>query len=109
MASKLIGRTTCPECGFASAHVKRSDKCTYRYCPECNSQHYARTDRQRELLLAKTRLVDASPTTGSDGTGTATAVPVPVAEAEALPLGTTATVATLAAAPPAPAKRRGLF
>jgi hypothetical protein len=107
MASKLIGRTTCPECGFESAHVKKSDKCTYRYCPECNSQHYARTDRQRELLLAKTRLVDANPTTGSDGSGTGSAVTVPVPEA--LPLAATPTVATPPPATPAPAKRRGLF
>lgn len=108
MASKLIGRTTCPECGFGSAHVKQSDKCTYRYCPECNSQHYARTDRQRELLLAKTRLVDAPPpTTGSDGTGSASLVPVPVEPVPVAPV--TPTVAAPPPAPPVPPKRRGLF
>ncbi len=63
MASKMIGRTACPECGFESAHVKESDKCVYRYCPECQSQHHARTQRQRADLLAKTRmLADPAPT-----------------------------------------------
>lgn len=59
MASKLIGRTACPECGFASAHVKQSEKCLYRYCPECASQHHARTERQRADLMGKTRMVEA--------------------------------------------------
>ena len=59
MGSKIIGRTGCPECGFESAHVKRSDKCLYRYCPECGSQHMARSQRQEADLMAKTRPVDA--------------------------------------------------
>lgn len=63
MASKLIGRTACPECGFGAAHVKQSEKCVYRYCPECASQHHARTERQRADLLAKTRMVDAPAST----------------------------------------------
>ena len=58
MASKMIGRTACPECDFESAHVKESEKCVYRYCPECGSQHHARTPRQRADLLKKTRLID---------------------------------------------------
>jgi predicted RNA-binding Zn-ribbon protein involved in translation (DUF1610 family) len=58
MASKIIGRTVCPECGFEGAHVKESEKCLYRYCPECGSQHHARSERQRVDLEAKTRAVD---------------------------------------------------
>lgn len=61
MASTMVGRTACPECGFGSAHVKRSDKCLYRYCPECGSQHHARTERQQADLMAKTRPVEAAP------------------------------------------------
>lgn len=62
MASVIIGRTACPECGFASAHVKKSDKCTYRYCPECGAQHHAKNARQLADLMAKTRLTDPAPT-----------------------------------------------
>lgn len=63
----MIGRTSCPECGFASAHVKQSAKCLYRYCPDCGSQYHARTERQRQLLSEKTR---ALPTpTPTDGEG----------------------------------------
>lgn len=62
MASRMIGRTACPECGFAAAHVKESEKCIYRYCPECGSQHHARTERQRDALMGKTRLLDGDPT-----------------------------------------------
>lgn len=58
MASTMIGRSTCPECGFEAAHVKRSEKCLYRYCPECCSQHMARSARQVADLMAKTRPVD---------------------------------------------------
>lgn len=62
MASVIIGRADCPECGFKSAHVKKSEKCTYRYCPECGSQHHAKTERQIGELLKKTRLTEPSPT-----------------------------------------------
>lgn len=71
MASTMVGRTACPECGFESAHVKRSDKCLYRYCPECGAQHHARTERQQADLMAKTRQVGTPPTpTGSAPTPT---------------------------------------
>lgn len=56
MASKMLGRAACPECGFPHAHVKISDKETskaYRYCPECGSQYYARSQAQHDALVAK--------------------------------------------------------
>lgn len=62
MASRMIGRANCPECGFSGAHVKESEKCLYRWCPECGSQHYAKTQRQRADLMDKTRLLEGSPT-----------------------------------------------
>lgn len=62
MASVMIGRSTCPECGFSGAHVKRSEKCTYRYCPECGAQHHARTPRQLADLASKTRPLEGTPT-----------------------------------------------
>lgn len=107
MASQIIGRTTCPECAFAGAHVKRSEKTLYRYCPECGSQSMARSKRQEADLLAKTRLLDAldSPgsasASGSVGSASAQTLPLPVALAPALP----------EMPPPVPAKpaRRGLF
>lgn len=61
MASPIIGRTDCPECGFTAAHVKRSDKCTYRYCPECNATYHAKTARQVADLMAKTRPEKGAP------------------------------------------------
>lgn len=62
MASRMIGRANCPECGFSGAHVKESEKCLYRWCPECSAQYYAKTQRQRADLMAKTRLLQGSPT-----------------------------------------------
>lgn len=103
MASRMIGRTACPECGFAAAHVKESDKCTYRYCPECGSQHHARTERQKADLLAKTRLLDATPT--PTPTEQPTATPSPTGTPE--PIATATPTASTPA--PAPAKRGGLF
>jgi hypothetical protein len=104
MASRMVGRTNCPECGFGAAHVKESPKCLYRYCPECQSQHHARTERQRADLMAKTRPVEGSPT------------PTPTPAPEATPTPTPTVTAPAAATPtptpttPAPAaKRRGLF
>ncbi len=56
MASQIIGRATCPECGFHAAHVKQSEKCHYRFCPECGVTTHMKTPRQVADLLAKTRL-----------------------------------------------------
>lgn len=64
MASRMIGRATCPECGFGAAHVKQSEKCIYRYCPECGSQFHAKTERQRTDLTAKMRPLEDA--TGND-------------------------------------------
>lgn len=119
MASTMVGRTACPECGFESAHVKRSEKCLYRYCPECGAQHHARTERQQADLMAKTRPVGttpaASPTpTGSEPTPTP---PEPEAKPEPTPTPPKAepkpdTKPEPEASPnhtPTAPKRRGLF
>jgi len=98
MASKIIGRAACPECGFASAHVKQSEKCHYRYCPECGSQHHARTERQVADLMKKTRLAEPSPTpthTGKADDAQPTPSPTPTAGAGPTPT-------------PTPPKRHGL-
>lgn len=110
MASKLIGRTTCPECGFAAAHVKESEKCLYRYCPECGSQYNTRGERQRDLLTKKTRLVDAPAPSGSATAGSA----APADTATPTPKPTTGKPAATPAAPaatptPTAPKRSGLF
>lgn len=109
MASKMIGRTNCPECTFESAHVKESEKCLYRYCPECGSQHYAKSQRQRADLTAKTRIT-AAPTatpTGEPKAQPAPATPPPTVNATPTPTGNAATTTP----PPAtePPRRRGLF
>jgi hypothetical protein len=93
MGAPIIGRTDCPECGFKGAHVKKSEKCTFRYCPECGSQHHARTERQVADLMAKTRDL-ATPTP------TATPAPAPAAVAPVAPPTPKPTEAT--ATPPTP-------
>lgn len=59
MASKMLGRCACPECGFNSAHVKiteaKETARAYRYCPECGAQYFPRSNRQEKDLLDKTR------------------------------------------------------
>lgn len=104
MASVMIGRATCPECGFKSAHVKQGEKCLYRYCPDCTAQYYARTNKQRENLMAQSR-IDAT------ATDTEKAKPAPAVVAT-VPTTDTDTAGNGNNAGPsaeAPAKRRGLF
>lgn len=102
MASRMIGRATCPECGFHAAHVKETEKCIHRYCPECNAQYFAKSDRQRADLLKKTKLLDATPS-GTEPSAPPTATEPSATTGSATPTATPAP-------PPAPApKRRGLF
>lgn len=101
MASLMIGRADCPECGFKAAHVKQSDKCVYRYCPECSSQHHARTERQRGDLFKKTRLLE--PTATPTPTGKEAAPEV------ATPPPTPSPSLPTPSPEPTPPKRRGLF
>ena len=77
MASEIIGRAPCPECGFEAAHVKRSEKCVYRYCPGCGIQTHARTPEQVKNMTAKMRPVEAVAPTGPTPTLTAKAKDAP--------------------------------
>lgn len=106
MASVMIGRTDCPECGFKGAHVKQSDKCKYRYCPECGSQHFARTDQQAANLAKKTRAVDATATASATGKPDETSAPAAPTSASA---GTATATADTGTATATVHKRRGLF
>lgn len=54
MASKLIGRVGCPWCGFAAAHVKRSEKCVYVFCPECGLTTHFRA-HQEAMVISRMR------------------------------------------------------
>lgn len=105
MASRMIGRAACPECGFAAAHIKESDKCIYRYCPECGSQHHARSERQRADLLDKTRKLE--PTPSPTLTEQPTATPSPTGTPE--PIATATPEPTASAPAKATAKRGSLF
>lgn len=104
MASRIIGRVACPDCGFAAAHVKESDKCIYRYCPACglNGPH-ARTQQQRDNMTRNMRPVEgAAPT------------PTPAPEPAPAPSPTPPTPTERSGTPtpppaPAKAKRLGLF
>jgi Zn-finger nucleic acid-binding protein len=112
MASTMVGRTACPECGFESAHVKRSEKCLYRYCPECGAQHHARTERQQADLMAKTRPVGTPPAPSPSPTPTPTP-PEPEAKPEPTPTPPKPDPEPEPKASPNPTpavpKRRGLF
>jgi hypothetical protein len=59
MASELIGRTACPECGFHAAHVKiktdKPDARPYRHCPECSAQYFTRSAQQADNLRRQIR------------------------------------------------------
>ena len=92
MASPIIGRTNCPECGFEAAHVKQSEKCLYRYCPGCGAMYHATGQARADALRAKMRTVDA-PTPTPTGKVEATPTPTPTPEH----------------APTPTPKRRGLF
>jgi predicted nucleic acid-binding Zn-ribbon protein len=97
VASQLIGRTDCPECKFGSAHVKQSEKCLYRHCPECGATYHTHGTRQRDDLQAKTRPLQAG---AAPGATQATTAPPKAPDGTAAPAG---------APPKAPAKRSGLF
>jgi predicted nucleic acid-binding Zn-ribbon protein len=113
MAAQIVGRTHCPECGFESAHVKRSDKTLYRYCPECGSQYMATGARREALLMEKTRPLAVA------GAPAAPAAPAPAAPDPSATGGSASDAVPPAppppapeAVPPAPAPRRkamGLF
>lgn len=57
MASEILGRSPCPECGFAHAHIKiKTDKDganPYRHCPDCGAQYFTRSKAQAEQLREK--------------------------------------------------------
>ncbi|MFZ6748049.1 hypothetical protein [Undibacterium sp. Ren11W] len=57
MASEMLGRSACPECGFSSAHIKiKTDKegaHPYRHCPDCGSQYFTKNKTQGDLLRSK--------------------------------------------------------
>lgn len=58
MASELLGRAPCPECGFASAHIKRKaeeGKRPYRHCTDCGAQYFPRNSVQADNLLKQVR------------------------------------------------------
>lgn len=110
MASRIIGRKECPECGFEAAHIKESDKCLYRYCPACgiNGPH-ARTEAQRENMRRGMRPVDAAPApspTPSPAPGPTQPTATP--SASPTPTEPSPTPSQAPATPAAP-KRRGLF
>ena len=65
MASELLGRTACPECGFKAAHVKQKmDKegsKPYRHCPDCGAQYFPRNTLQAENLKKVLRPENPAP------------------------------------------------
>ena len=99
----IIGRVTCPWCGFASAHVKQNDgKLPFVHCPEDGILTQARNTHQAALLLAKMR-----PLNGGSGDG-----PTPPAADDSIivpPRPPAPPAAPVADPPPAPKKAAGLF
>jgi len=104
MGSQIIGRAECPWCGFASAHVKESERCVYMYCPGCGTNGpHARTNEQRANMTKRMRPTEPAPTpTVPTPTGKRAEVDPPPADP--------ATPPNPPPTPPAPpAKRRSLF
>jgi predicted nucleic acid-binding Zn-ribbon protein len=52
MAREVLGTMPCPECGHPHAEIKhqKGGEKLYRYCPECNVQVFARTERQEAAM-----------------------------------------------------------
>lgn len=110
MGSEIIGRRPCLlGCGHEKAHVKKSERCTYMYCPGCglNGPH-ARTAHQVALMTQ-----GMTPEGAQHPPGVMPTAPSPT------PTPTGAKPADKPAAPPSPtptptptpqpAKRGGLF
>ena len=85
MASKLLGRAVCNDCGFESAHVKENpEKGTlYLWCPEhsCRSQVFCKTPESKARLLARMRPEGVLHGTVAPATAPATAPVAPPAPA----------------------------
>lgn len=98
MPSRILGRASCPECGFESAHVKQSDKGTlYRYCPSCGAQYFPRGEAATERLRTAMR---------PEGTQALPTEPVSLPpEPVAPPTGTDTTTPQDDAPPPTPTAR----
>jgi hypothetical protein len=109
MASVIVGRAPCPECGFGAAHVKRSEKCLYRHCPECGSQYIAKGPRLEALLMEKTRQSDSASPSATKTSDKAPPTAAPSASAPATATPATDTAPAVTPPPPAPAKRSALF
>ena len=100
-AGRIIGRMSCPWCGFEGAHVKQAEgKHPYHHCPECGMLATCRNGVHASNMRARMRPVDQA----------ATAAPAAPAEAPAIERRPSDIVVTPPAAPPAtetpkPAKR----
>lgn len=104
MPAELLGRTTCPECGNAAAHVKRSAKGNvFRFCPvdDCRAQYIPRGQAAIDRLIGQTRPEKHAP---ASAPASATATEAPAAVTVAAPEPAAAPAPT-----PAPAPRRRLF
>lgn len=99
MASKTLGRTSCPlACGHTAAHVKiKTDKPTeafpYIHCRGCGAQLHTKNQEQARYLLANTR---------------PEALDAPQPDPAPVPADPPAPPAPPAPAPP-PAAKRGIF
>lgn len=104
MGAPIVGRTDCPECGFGAAHVKKSEKCLYRYCPSCGAMYHATGAEREKRLRERMRPTEGAPAPAPAPVPTPTPTPTPAAPAPAPDVPPTPTPT-----PPKPAKRRGLF
>jgi hypothetical protein len=83
---KPIGLMACPECGFEDAEIKLTKGgLSYRYCPDCNAQYFARTAETDARLRAKIRPGSGSEHEPGPGTGQEKPVTVTVQSGPAVP------------------------
>lgn len=60
MAKKLIGHADCPECGLEADVGLDKNGHPYRFCPDCEAQHFTRgKEKLVESLKKKTRPLTA--------------------------------------------------
>lgn len=67
MAREVLGTMPCPECGHPHAEIKhqKDGERLYRYCPECNVQVFARTERQEAAM--RRAITPKEPDTTTEG------------------------------------------
>ena len=100
----IIGRRSCPWCGFGHAHVKQNEgKLPYHHCPDCGMMTPAKNGAQAALLKKGMGPIDGVPPAAEPPRPPATDNPIVVHGVGHL------VAPPAAAAPAAPPRPAGLW